>query len=46
MSIDRLHVLKNLQDWLTAAPCSFNSREIQRDLPENEARELKGSRWL
>ena len=41
LTIDRFHVMKNLQDRLTAA-----RREIQRDLPENEARELKGSRWL
>lgn len=41
LTIDRFHVMKNLQDRLTAA-----RREIQRDLPESEARELKGSRWL
>lgn len=41
LTIDRFHVMKNLQDRLTAA-----RREIQRDLPENEARALKGSRWL
>ena len=46
LTIDRFHVMKNLQDRLTAAPCSFNSREIQRDLSESEARELKGRRWL
>jgi transposase len=41
LTIDRFHVMKNLQDRLTAA-----RREIQRELPEHEARELKGSRWL
>ncbi|MDA1166459.1 MAG: transposase [Planctomycetota bacterium] len=41
LTIDRFHVMKNLQDRLTAA-----RREIQRDLPESEAREFKGSRWL
>ncbi len=41
LTIDRFPVMKNLQDRLTAA-----RREIQRDLPESEARELKGSRWL
>ena len=41
LTIDRFPVMKNLQDRLTAA-----RREIQRDLPEHEARELKGSRWL
>ena len=41
LTIDRFHVMKNLQNRLTAA-----RREIQRDLPESEARELKGSRWL
>lgn len=41
LTIDRFHVMKNLQDRLTAA-----RREIQRHLPKNEARELKGSRWL
>ena len=39
--IDRFHVMKNLQEQLTAA-----RREIQRALPAEEARELKGSRWL
>ena len=41
LTIDRFHVMKNLQEQLTAA-----RREIQRDLPQEEARELKGSRWL
>ena len=41
LTIDRFHVRKNLQEQLTAA-----RREIQRDLPAAEARELKGSRWL
>ena len=39
--IDRFHVVKNLQEQLTAA-----RREIQRTLPAEEARALKGSRWL
>lgn len=41
ITIDRFHVIKNLQDRLTAA-----RREIQRTLPEAEAQALKGSRWL
>ena len=41
VTIDRFHVMQNLQEQLTAA-----RREIQRDLPREEARELKGSRWL
>ena len=39
--IDRFHVMKNFQDQLTAA-----RRELQRALPTEEARALKGSRWL
>ena len=41
LTIDCFHVMKNLQEQLTAA-----RREIQRDLPAAEAHELKGSRWL
>jgi transposase len=41
LTIDRFHVMKNFQDQLTAA-----RREIQRSLPEEEARRLKGTRWL
>ena len=41
LTIDRFHVMKNLQEQLTAV-----RREIQRDLPKEEARELNGSRWL
>lgn len=39
--IDRFHVMKNFQERLTAA-----RRELQRALPTEEARALKGSRWL
>ncbi len=39
--IDRFHVMKNVQEQLTAA-----RRELQRALPVEEARALKGSRWL
>jgi transposase len=39
--MDRLHVMKNFQEQLTAA-----RRELQRALPVEEARALKGSRWL
>jgi transposase len=39
--IDRFHVMKNFQEQLTAA-----RRELQRALPAEEARALKGSRWL
>lgn len=39
--IDRFHVMKLFQEWLTDA-----RREIQRGLPKEEAQELKGSRWL
>jgi transposase len=41
VTIDRFHVMKNFQDQLTAA-----RREIQRQLPPEEAKALKGTRWL
>lgn len=41
ITIDRFHVMKNFQDHLTAA-----RREIQKRLPREEARALKGTRWL
>jgi transposase len=41
VTIDRFHVMKNFQDHLTAA-----RREIQRQLPKDEAKERKGTRWL
>ena len=41
VTIDRFHVMKNFQDWLTDA-----RREIQRSLPKEAAKELKGTRWL
>lgn len=41
VTIDRFHVMKNLQEQLTKA-----RREIQRDLSEADREELKGSRWL
>jgi transposase len=41
LTIDRFHVMKNFQECLTAA-----RRELQRQLPEAERGELKGSRWL
>ncbi|MBV8578350.1 MAG: ISL3 family transposase, partial [Acetobacteraceae bacterium] len=41
ITIDRFHVMKNFQERLTAA-----RREIQRQLPKEEARALKGTRWL
>ena len=41
VTIDRFHVMKNFQDQLTAA-----RREIQRSLPTEEAKALKGTRWL
>lgn len=41
ITIDRFHVMKNLQDRLTKA-----RREIQRELPEAAREALKGSRWL
>jgi transposase len=39
--IDRFHVMKNFQDGLTQA-----RREIQKGLDQEQAKELKGSRWL
>ncbi len=39
--IDRFHVMKNFPEQLTKA-----RREIQRGLSPEEAKELKGSRWL
>jgi transposase len=41
VTIDRFHVMKNFQDHMTAA-----RREIQRQLPREEAKALKGTRWL
>ena len=41
VTIDRFHVMKNFQDRLTKT-----RREIQRQLPEEAAQSLKGSRWL
>jgi transposase len=41
ITIDRFHVMKNFQDHLTAA-----RREIQRQLPKEQAQALKGTRWL
>jgi transposase len=41
VTIDRFHVMKNFQEHLTAA-----RREIQRQLPRDEAKALKGTRWL
>jgi len=41
ITIDRFHVMKNFQEHLTAA-----RREIQRQLPREEAKALKGTRWL
>jgi transposase len=38
---DRFHVMKNLNDQVTAA-----RREIQRSLPEETKQTLKGCRWL
>jgi transposase len=38
---DRFHVMKNLNDQVTAA-----RREIQRTLPEDSKQTLKGCRWL
>jgi transposase len=39
--IDRFHVMKNFQEQLTEA-----RREIQRSLDKEEAKALKGTRWL
>lgn len=41
VTIDRFHVMKNFQDRLNEA-----RREIQKQLPQEQAKELKGSRWL
>jgi transposase len=41
ITVDRFHVMKNLQEQLTIA-----RRELQRQLTKEEALELKGSRWL
>jgi transposase len=41
ITIDRFHVMKNFQHWLSDA-----RREIQRGLPKEAVAELKGSRWL
>jgi transposase len=41
VTIDRFHVMKNFQERLDEA-----RREIQNNLPKEQARELKGSRWL
>lgn len=41
VTIDRFHVMKNLQEQLTKA-----RREIQRQLGKEAAQELKGTRWL
>lgn len=41
VTIDRFHVMKNFQEQLIKA-----RREIQRELGQEEAKELKGTRWL
>jgi transposase len=41
VTIDRFHVIKSFQDRLVQA-----RREIQRRLPKDQAKALKGSRWL
>jgi transposase len=41
ITIDRFHVMKNFQDRLNAA-----RRELQKRLDPEQAKELKGSRWL
>ena len=41
VTVDRFHVMQHLQEHLTRA-----RREIQRGLSQDEAAELKGSRWL
>jgi transposase len=41
VTIDRFHVMKNFQEHLTDA-----RRQIQRELLKDEARALKGTRWL
>jgi transposase len=41
VTIDRFHVVKNFQEQLNNA-----RREIQRELDNEQAKELKGTRWL
>jgi transposase len=41
VTIDRFHVMKNFQEQLTDA-----RRQIQRELSKEEAKALKGTRWL
>ncbi len=41
VTIDRFHVMRNFQERLDEA-----RRAIQRDLPKDQAKALKGSRWL
>ena len=41
VTIDRFHVMKNFQEQLTEA-----RREIQRGLSKEQAKDLKGTRWL
>lgn len=41
ITIDRFHVMKNFQEQLTDA-----RRQIQRGLDKDEAKGLKGTRWL
>jgi transposase len=41
VTIDRFHVMKNFQEQLTDA-----RRQIQRELAKEEAKALKGTRWL
>ncbi len=41
VTIDRFHVVKNFQEQLIHA-----RREIQRELDKEQAKELKGTRWL
>lgn len=41
VTIDRFHVMKNFQEQLTDA-----RRQIQRGLNKEEAKALKGTRWL
>lgn len=41
VTIDRFHVMKNFQEQLTKA-----RREIQRGMNQEEAKKLKGTRWL
>ena len=41
ITIDRFHVMKNFQDCLNKA-----RRELQKTLPKEQAKDLKGMRWL